>query len=370
MKPFVLLKDPTQYKAEEVDLVRDEAARNYWLDHFERHFEQCMIHAADEYGKNAGTQIETAQKEFADRMEALRTDPTSLESGDLTVITLDRLREEILRQNGLRDPYRKLKHRLNQEAAELFPQVCRKLHAMAPEDRYLHLIESVFAGNRHDLGSENTMHLTGSPAEFLEQIENMPDRPWLVDDFEILLDDFLATPPMWTKAILCVDNAGADFVLGMMTLAREMALRGTSIVLAANEEPALNDMTVDETVEVVETLAVKDPELEALIQGGMFEVVSTGSTIPLLDLSNVSDELNAAAEEADLVVLEGMGRSIETNYNAEFVCDSLRLALIKSEHVAERLGGKTFDCVCKYVPIDNPAEDEDKGVEGIEVTSE
>jgi type II pantothenate kinase len=102
----------------------------------------------------------------------------------------------------------------------------------------------------------------------------------------------------------------------------------------------------------------------------MFEVVSTGSDIPLLDLSSVSDEFNDAAEEVDLVVLEGMGRAIETNYNAEFVCDSLRLALIKSEHVAERLGGKTFDCVCKYVPVDDVEDEDEEGAEGIEVTSE
>ncbi len=357
MNPFVLLRDPATYKAEEVDLVTDEAAREYWLSHFQKHFHECMKYAADEYGKNAGNQIDEARTEFSGLMSQLSDDPTSLPCGELSVITLDRLREEVLRKNGLRDPYRKLKRRLNEEAAELFPQVCRKLHAMKPDQRYLHLVECIFAGNMHDLGSENTMHLTGSPTEFLQQVEQSPDRPWLVDDFDLLLDDFVAVPPMWAKAVLFIDNAGADFILGMMPLAREMALRGTAIVLAANEEPALNDMTVDETVEFVQLLAMKDPDLDALIQGGWFEVVSTGSTIPLLDLSNVSDELNAAAEDAELVVLEGMGRAVETNYNAEFISDSLRLARIKSGHVADRLGGKTFDCVCKYVQVDLPEEE-------------
>ena len=44
-----------------------------------------------------------------------------------------------------------------------------------------------------------------------------------------------------------VDNAGRDLILGVMPLVREMALAGTMIVLAANELPSINDITVDET---------------------------------------------------------------------------------------------------------------------------
>ena len=34
-----------------------------------------------------------------------------------------------------------------------------------------------------------------------------------------------------------------------------------------------------------------------------------------------------AAKGADLVVLEGMGRAIETNLNTKFTCDALKLGL-------------------------------------------
>jgi len=70
----------------------------------------------------------------------------------------------------------------------------------------------------------------------------------------------------------------------------------------------------------------------------------------MIDLSDVSDELNDASADADLVILEGMGRAVETNFDAKFKVDTLRLALLKNETVARRLGGGLFDCVCKFTP--------------------
>ncbi len=147
-----------------------------------------------------------------------------------------------------------------------------------------------------------------------------------------------------------MDNAGSDFVLGVMPLARELALAGTKIVLAANELPSLNDITADETVVVLENLARVDEDLATLISASMFEVVSTGNGSPLIDLSEVSEEINEAAADAEIVVLVGMGRAIESNLDAAFRVDALHLALLKDAAVAERIGGALFDCVCKYTP--------------------
>jgi type II pantothenate kinase len=62
----------------------------------------------------------------------------------------------------------------------------------------------------------------------------------------------------------------------------------------------------------------------------------------------VSIELAEAAAGADLVVLEGMGRSIETNLRARFSCDSLNIGMIKHPEVAQALGGRLYDCVCQF----------------------
>jgi type II pantothenate kinase len=83
----------------------------------------------------------------------------------------------------------------------------------------------------------------------------------------------------------------------------------------------------------------------------MLEVVSTGSDIPLIDLSDVSDELNEAAADGDLVIIEGMGRAVESNFDAAFTVDAVRLAVLKDPHVAAGLGGVPMDPICKYTPV-------------------
>jgi len=62
----------------------------------------------------------------------------------------------------------------------------------------------------------------------------------------------------------------------------------------------------------------------------------------------VSAELADAAADVDLLVLEGMGRAIETNLYARFTVDCLKLGMIKHPEVAACLGGRLYDCVCKF----------------------
>jgi hydroxymethylpyrimidine/phosphomethylpyrimidine kinase len=54
------------------------------------------------------------------------------------------------------------------------------------------------------------------------------------------------------------------------------------------------------------------------------------------------------ANDADLVVLEGMGRGIETNLYAQMKCDSIKIGMVKHPEVAQFLGGRLYDCVFKF----------------------
>ncbi len=349
MSNFCLLRDPSKYVADEGDLSADKAARGHWLDLFEGHFEVMLTHAVTQYGRKATKQIAAAREQFGEALVRLRADPASLPGGKCNVIALVRFRDEVLRSNGLADPFKHVKDRENASAAELYPTVVRKLHVMSGADRWLHLVKCVFAGNVFDLGAKATLHLATAPTDFLAAVENGKPRPWLVDDYDALAEDLAGAPPTkWGKAVVFVDNAGSDLVLGVMPLARELALAGTKIVLAANERPSLNDVTADETVTVVEDLAAADEDLATLITAGMFEVVSSGSGGTLIDFSDVSDELNEAAADADLVVIVGMGRAVQSNWDADFTVDALSLALLKDEDVAKSVGGELFDCICKY----------------------
>eukprot|EP00983_Pelagomonas_calceolata_P060029 1146199-Pelagomonas_calceolata.AAC.2 len=56
------------------------------------------------------------------------------------------------------------------------------------------------------------------------------------------------------------------------------------------------------------------------MQEGKLAVLSSGCDLPVIDLRNLSQEIVDCAQDVDLVVLEGMGRSIETNLNAKLRC--------------------------------------------------
>ena len=50
----------------------------------------------------------------------------------------------------------------------------------------------------------------------------------------------------------------------------------------------------------------------------------------------------------DLIILEGMGRAIHTNFEANFNCDCIKTAVLKNKWLANRLGGAMFSCVFKF----------------------
>lgn len=54
--------------------------------------------------------------------------------------------------------------------------------------------------------------------------------------------------------------------------------------------------------------------------------------------------------KVDLIVLEGMGRTLHTNLHAKMTCECLKLAVIKNRWLALRLGGDIYAVICKYEP--------------------
>jgi len=352
MSHFCLLRDPAGYQSIPWNLVSDDGVLEYWLEHLEKLSEKVFGYARDHYGRGAKDRIDRTREDLAEELASIRVNRMIDGNDKPTPIDFDRMWQGLLCRHGLVDPFASIKRKANNDACIMYPNVVRRLHAMADKDKWFSLIEGTLAGNLFDLGGESTMNLSDSPDGFFDSLENLKPRPWFVDDCDMLVEDMLLAPPAkWSKVVIFIDNAGADFVLGVMPLARELALAGSQIILAANEKPALNDMTVDETIDVVEKLSLGDADLHALIEAGMFEVVSTGNDIPMIDLGNVSDELNEAASDADLVILEGMGRAVESNFDVQFSVDSIQLAMIKDPAVGKKIGAESFDCVCKYVPL-------------------
>lgn len=352
--PFCKLADPSNYVSCPWNLTLDAPARLWWVDFFKRHFVRILelgVDVAVQSGADpdeARARAGECRRHFHDRCDRYLAAPEDF--GTVTVVTLDVWRDTCLRRFGFPDPFALRKEAENEAMLPLLPQVCRQLDALAGAQQLQAAIEGVFAGNIFDLGSEQTANsFMGRSPDFYSIRRKLKPRPWLIDDLDALAHRLLAGPPH-RKAVFFIDNAGSDFMLGALPMMRWLAKRGTRIALAANEMPTLNDMTIAEVRRWWPRICATEPSFAAL----PFELVSTGTAEPLLDLSAVSDELNAASADADLVILEGMGRGIESNLDAELSCDALKIGMIKMEFVAERLRGRMYDLVCRFDGADHP----------------
>jgi type II pantothenate kinase len=294
----------------------------------------------------AGIRADACRNEFVAHFDTFAADPYSISTPNqpVTILIMDIWRDAFLRKHGFVDAFVDLKDRENAKALPLLSTVCRQIDSVSGEEQLRSLIEGVFAGNIFDMGAEATAKAYfNSGPDFFQTRKTLVSRPWLIDDFDAMAERFLKGP-RHRKAVFFVDNAGSDFMLGAVPMMRWLAGRGTEVVLAANERPTLNDMTIHDVNEWWSRLVEAEPSLAGL----PITRVSTGTGEPLIDLLGVSRELNAASADADLVILEGMGRGVESNLDAAFACDAINLAMIKDVMVAKRQRGKLFDVVCRF----------------------
>ncbi|GAB1289322.1 4'-phosphopantetheine phosphatase [Apodemus speciosus] len=362
-----LLLDPSSYVPDTVDLTDDALARQYWLTCFEealdgkgfysvaqewmysRSFCLSVLSAgiAAAYTTTSGTccdsdvnrrvvkravasqpesmdAVERAEKfrqKYWGKLQTLRHQPFAY--GTLTVRSLLDTREHCLNEFNFPDPYSKVKQKENGLALKCFQSVTRSLDSLGWEERQLALVKGLLAGNVFDWGAKAVSDVLESDPQFgfEEAKRKLQERPWLVDSYT-----------RWLQRLKY--NSGIDIILGVFPFVRELLFRGTEVILACNSGPALNDVTYSESLIVAERIAAMDPIICS----------------PCLDLSRLDKGLAVLVREraADLVVIEGMGRAIHTNYHALLCCESLKLAVVKNAWLAERLGGQLFSVIFKY----------------------
>ncbi len=120
----------------------------------------------------------------------------------------------------------------------------------------------------------------------------------------------------------------------------------TKIILCANSKPAINDTTYAELTIIVKKACALDSTLkDAYYSTNRLLIMETGSGSPCLDFNRINVELAESCSKfkVDLVILEGMGRAIHTNYDAKFKCDCLKIAVVKNSWLANRLDLKVND---------------------------
>jgi hypothetical protein len=108
----------------------------------------------------------------------------------------------------------------------------------------------------------------------------------------------------YKKAIVFVDNSGADVILGIIPFIRHLLRKNTEIILAANSRPAINDITAHELVQVVDRIAEMDGVVRASLEARKLKIVASGSASPCIDFRRISEDLVAEAVGCDLIVLE------------------------------------------------------------------
>ncbi|MCB9838142.1 MAG: DUF89 family protein [Phycisphaeraceae bacterium] len=328
------LIDPHGYTPCDWDLLKDHAARGHWLDLFRDHF--AAIREAALVSGYPERDVLAAQREIESWIERLRADPRA--AGErLDILALDGIRDGALRRHGVDDPFAAVKEAANDAA---LTQLADRLETIdrTPDDRRLEeLLRGMFAGNLFDMGAPKTAaRFHDNPRlGFDRLLSEVSPRPWLHEPPLL--------PPLDDRrcAVIFVDNAGGDVVLGVLPLARELLRRGSRVILAASELPVLNDVTAGELT----ALRAQAQRIDSAFESGSLRICSTGTGTPLIDLSAISPALCEAAGEADLLVLVGMGRALESNWLARFTCESWRVATIKEAGIARRRGGKVFDSV-------------------------
>ncbi|XP_027333433.1 pantothenate kinase 2-like isoform X1 [Abrus precatorius] len=377
LEVFPLLADPKMYEPNTIDL-SDHSELEYWLKILSEHLPDLVDKAVASEGgtDDAKRRGDAFARAFSAHLARLTEEPAAY--GKLGLAKLLEMREECLREFHFFDAYISIKLRENEASLAVLPDLLMELDSLDEETRLLTLIEGVLAANIFDWGSRACVDLyhKGTIIEIYRMSRNKMRRPWRVDDFDAFKERMIGTgdkkPAQHRRALLFVDNAGADIVLGMLPLARELLRRGTEVVLVANSLPALNDVTAMELPDIVAEAAKHcDILRRAAESGGLLVdamtntldsskekfssvplmVVENGCGSPCIDLRQVSSELAAAAKNADLIILEGMGRALHTNLNAQFQCDALKLAMVKNQRLAEKLiKGNLYDCICKYEP--------------------
>jgi len=344
-----LLDDPDEYIADTVDLLRDQDAREYWLaclrDSLPKFTERAVESQAQ--ASDVNQRAEKFQDKFLSRLRMLESQPFAF--GNLTVRSLLDMREHCLIEFDFHDVYLKQKQIENKAAMTLLPDYLEKLRSMEETERHEALALGLLAGNVFDWGAkEVALLMEAGQMDFEAAKSHIGPRPWLIDDVDSWISRMKGDPHKC--CCIFIDNSGGDFILGVVPFVEEMLSRGTRVILCANTRPILNDVTYAELSLLLGQVSKVSPLICSALDTKMLVARDSGQGSPCLDLARMNQELaeEMVNEGVDLIVLEGMGRAIHTNFHTKFKCESLKVAVLKNRWLAQHLGGDMFSVVFKY----------------------
>ncbi|XP_024937354.1 pantothenate kinase 4 isoform X2 [Cephus cinctus] len=345
-----LLSDPSSYNPDTMDLAQDKEARDYWLQCFEESVDKFVARAihSQPQSPTAKDRASKLKEKYINRLHYLHLQPFAY--GTLTVRTLLDTIEHCMKEFDFPDPYLHQKKIENENALKHLPDRISALDKLEGAEKIKALVLGVLSGNMFDWGAQEVVTLMETTNfGFKEAQEQIPGRPWLQDCLDDWINRLQEDRPHKCAAIF-VDNSGVDIVLGILPFARDLLQRGTKVILCANSTPALNDVTYPELVVTLRDAAKVCRVIKKAIKENRLLAMETAQAGPCLDLSRLNLDLCLAMvqHKVDLVVIEGMGRSLHTNLYAKMKCECLKLAVVKNRWLALRLGGDMYAVICKY----------------------
>jgi len=150
------------------------------------------------------------------------------------------------------------------DALQDLPAVLANLDRLPLDERRRQLIHGLLAGNMFDWGAHAVVSKLEKGALTFETAGATVRRPAHLDDSAQFFERMDRQGP-YRRAIIFVDNAGYDIVLGVFPFVRYLLQQGTEVVLAANLLPALNDITYRELLGLADAIAQNDDVVKQAI---------------------------------------------------------------------------------------------------------
>lgn len=239
------------------------------------------------------------------------------------------------------DVYSREKREENKQGLELLSDRLTYIENIQNfEQRWLELFRGFLAGNVYDYGAQSFIEKQkeGHLEKFTQALNSIDDTFHKAISYSELVQRIKSN--QYKCVCLFVDNSGFDLILGVLPVVVELLKNAeTKIILCANSKAAINDVTFQELVLVIKKACkISNVLNEAFYKTENLILFENGSASPCLDLSRININLAKAISyhQVDLIVLEGMGRAVHTNFDAKFKCDSLKSAVIKNKWLAER----------------------------------
>lgn len=163
----------------------------------------------------------------------------------------------------------------------------------------------LYIGNIFDWGAQAVTEILEHDRTFglNKALNRIESRPWLIDVSDnwlnrlknvslyfviynlcyLIITYFVQGLPH-KCAVIFVDNSGVDIVLGVIPFARQLITRGTKVILCANTEPSLNDVTIDELKNIILDCCDKCSIIKNAKETNNLLLLSNGQIGPCLDM--------------------------------------------------------------------------------------